>query len=156
MPDCCHHYTGSAVPRCVCIIIWAVSLSPFIFNEQWDCAAPLNRESISQHIKALFAASGCGERAAKRRLMMRRDSLSALPVPQKVGDGQSDVCVCGEGGDTREPFSIHNTVGAKRWGLTAGAEVSVGFISMRLACRFYSPTVSCGCIGSRTYVCSVH
>lgn len=77
--------------------------------------------------------------------MMRRDSLSALPVPQKVGDGQSDVCVYMGGGDPREPFSIHNTVGAKRWGLTAGAEVSVGFISMRLTCRFYSPTVSCGC-----------
>lgn len=30
--------------------------------------------------------------------MMRRDSLSALPVPQKVGDGQSDVCVYMGGG----------------------------------------------------------
>lgn len=151
MPRCCHYYTGSVVPRCVCIIICAVSLSPFIFNEQWDCVAPLNRESISQHIKALFTASGCVDCAVKRLLMMRHGSPSPLPIPQKVGDGQSEVGRGKEGWrvwrreNTREPFSIHNTVSARQWGLTAGAEVSVGFINMRLICR-YSAIVVCVCV----------
>lgn len=48
--------------------------------------------------------------------MMRRDSLSALPVPQKVGDGQSDVCVYMGGGGTQGSPSAFTTLSVRSGG----------------------------------------
>ncbi len=74
--------------------------------------------------------------------MIRRGSLSALTITQRVGDGQDEVRrerrVKQKGRsrdgreDAREPFSTHNTVSVRQWGLTTSARVSLGFISMRL------------------------